>query len=480
VLWTRRGPAVPRALVLAAGWLIGVSALGNLTRPHFPPDPFMVEQVQALREMAPGSFIMLSPWQAWAFTSALLVGMLAIADLAQRTLWWNAFYWTLLLTGVSIAAFGLVQVIAGAPALLWDTGTPTTGHFFATFFHYPPAGAFLNLTWPLSAVIILAAVLGKWRRARQRLPIGIAGAVMTALFFAALFNQRSRIAQALGVLVGFVFTVAAAFSEHEPASKKRGSPFVRVLRGFAWLMAAAAIGWVTLQSPLFKVTRERWHQLASLRATPVPEPAPPVVWDSTGRGDRLIESNHPTRGQLLWDRRLAWGTALRMIESRPWLGFGLRGWTEAYPHFTGDPFLKTFFLYVQFTHQDALQTLVEWGFLGAAGWGIVIAGGVWRGLRAFRRGPAKWSLRDWQRLAILLGLMAVFVHGFIEFPLQIPSVQWFAATLLALLWARPNRSSRSPRRRHHRPHARDHKSREQEMGGSGDSSRGRDSPQPLT
>jgi O-antigen ligase len=88
----------------------------------------------------------------------------------------------------------------------------------------------------------------------------------------------------------------------------------------------------------------------------------------------------------------------------------------------------------QEAHQDYLQTVIEWGFFGALGWAILVGGGVVRGAVQYFRLRAGLSTR-WLLLCSLLAVSATLVHSFIDFPLQIASIQLYVCVLLAVCWS---------------------------------------------
>ena len=131
--------------------------------------------------------------------------------------------------------------------------------------------------------------------------------------------------------------------------------------------------------------------------------------------------------------RAAW----ELARERPWFGAGvgsykvlvqtssIRGYFFA-PYFRpGDPFTV-----LGHTHEDYLQTLVEWGWIGFAGWAVLVSG-------AFM---TLWSMLRWSQfgsqtaLALGVAMLGVYLHALGDCPLQIPAIQFYVALCLGMAW----------------------------------------------
>jgi O-antigen ligase len=115
-------------------------------------------------------------------------------------------------------------------------------------------------------------------------------------------------------------------------------------------------------------------------------------------------------------------------------GFGPGTFQTAFPYFTQDYGNQLKGRWI-FAHEDYLQTLVEWGYIGAGLWAVLIFGGIGYSLsRAFRQ---REQLSDSKRIthfAIVTALLGVLLHALVDFPLQIASIQLYVAVMLGLLW----------------------------------------------
>jgi O-antigen ligase len=107
--------------------------------------------------------------------------------------------------------------------------------------------------------------------------------------------------------------------------------------------------------------------------------------------------------------------------------------------------------YWRFLHEDYLQTLIEWGWLGTALWIFLFGGGMATAFRSAARQrrirraaesdvrervrAREWSPR--RRLIVPLATIAlagVALHAIVDFPLQIYSIQLYVASYLGVCW----------------------------------------------
>lgn len=157
------------------------------------------------------------------------------------------------------------------------------------------------------------------------------------------------------------------------------------------------------------------------------------------RDDLFIPSKH--EAYILGDRGAAYATAAAAMVDRPWFGWGPgTGWTAAAAAHSQDPFIRTFFLLVQFTHSDPLQTCVEWGLIGAIGWALLVPVSLVHALPRLGSRPS----RDFIGAGAVTALVAVLIQSLTDFPLQIPAIQFNVAALAALAWSVPGPGGTHP------------------------------------
>lgn len=377
--------------------------------------------------VVPRELTTLLTWAACA-----TVAMLALCDLARDPGWRRAFAIVVVVTGSLVALLGLIQNATRARGIYWDDSHPMPGAFFGTFFHHTAAGAYLNSVWPLGLSLALERLQHGGRSPRSR--VLVFGALCaTGLVLAAHAGHISRFPQVIAIAMLLIFSVWTGLWNR--LASMRGLRLALI--GGATLAAVCVL---TFGAGRLKTIASRWHELEFDRLrgnrAVVATPPPPSEWPRLMRDDLFVPSDH--RNYPLGDRGATYATALRAIEDRPWFGWGPGGWMAAAAEHSGDPFVRTFFLTMQFTHDDLLQTAVEWGLIGAAGWCLLVPASVVFGLRQIGRAPSQ----DFIGAGAITALVALFTQSLIDFPLQIPAVQWNAIALTALAWSVPTRPFR--------------------------------------
>ena len=89
-----------------------------------------------------------------------------------------------------------------------------------------------------------------------------------------------------------------------------------------------------------------------------------------------------------------------------------------------------------FLHEDYLQTVLEWGWVGGILWTLVFFGGIAVGIRSYK----KHARRVWMprrrvlQPVVIMALMGLALHAVVDFPIQIESIQLYVATYLGLCW----------------------------------------------
>lgn len=396
-------------LLLLQGWWMTLNA-----RALLDPSVSIFGNLQSIAPGLPGAAdaaLALS----WTIRLSLLLGVvLLVAEMAHDAIWRVRLWHALALAAGSIAALGVLQRAAAAETILWEDKAirgdeSYTKSFFATFYYHANAGAFLNLGFPIALALALKSFSRPTNSWQHGLVVG-----NVVIFLLAILLNTSRAAQAIGLLLLLATLVWPA----------------RKLLAFAWeKQRRAVLAGLVIVSAAFAATVfgigldkqfERWRETQAQMA---------------GEG-------------LLHTRLLAQQAALTGLPDAGWFGFGPGCFQVMFPYYTGflGDQIRGFW---RFLHADYVQTVFEWGRLGAAAWSVVFFGGLLRGALKERAQRQERSSQNLYLLpACLLALVGVGLHALMDFPLQIASIQLYVAVLLGLCWGwgEVPRSSRRRRR----------------------------------
>lgn len=364
-------------LLLLLGWWMCTNA-------HWLYDPgyFRFVPVASWWKGGPGTIDQAISFSMMLRVSILLGVICFVCDLSRYAAWRQRLWLAIAVAATSVVLFGLVQKCAGHPLVPFEDVRP--GHlYFATYFYHGNAGAFVNLALPL--VVGLAAVT----------------------------SRKAAKAHAL-LLPCAVICVAGAF-----ATASRAAAVVTLL-----LLGALAV-WQ------FRVWRE------SLLAIPRKVAVSYVAVAVIGLG-AFIAGVLPTArwtrlpGQINGEnpRWITTQVCLRMLPDAGTWGLGPGTFALAFPHYTRElgPSIRGI---LRFAHQDYLQTIIEWGWAGAGVWAALFFGGLIRCFYFCRR------MRSAESALLFtsgLALTGVALHALVDFPLQIASLQLYAAVYLGLGW----------------------------------------------
>jgi hypothetical protein len=333
---------------------------------------------------------------AWIVRGGLLLGtILFVSDLSHSSRWLLRLWYVIGLIGGSIAFLGLLQKATGAQMIFWQPPPPpefgvTT--FFATYFYHGNAGAFLNLVWPLSAGLAIRAFTSGSQPGLRALWI-----IVFILTIAAVLANTSRMAQLVALLL--LVAIGLHFGRSLLRKLSGAQKSVALAGAFAIILALIALAQAThLEQPL-----NRWQSVSERIPT-----------DARWQASRV---------------------ALDALPHAGFFGSGPGTFRVVFPSYNSGsthPVPGTW----RFLHQDYLQTILEWGWLGSVLWALVFFGGIAVGIHSYK----KYAVRDWmprrrvlQPLAVI-SLAGVALHAVVDFPFQIESIQLYVATYLGLCW----------------------------------------------
>ncbi|MDB6034600.1 MAG: O-antigen polymerase [Verrucomicrobiales bacterium] len=378
--------------LIAQGWWMAINA-----KSIFDPQLMILFPTKPLTDALPGSADGLLSSVAMLLITGLLGVFLFTIDLASRPQWRRRLWLTMALTGISIAIFGIVQKVGGTPVLawVWEDAKQDINNNFAMYRYRGNAGAFLNICLPLAGALAFLAFRrsgNQWGRA-----LWLAGFLIVAT---GVQLNPSRLSWCIAMLL------LAGFGAHliyHLWKEMEGSFSFRQLAGYGVILLFV-LG--TLASiSLFGGWETSWGRMKQLGVDP---------------SDRS-----PTE------------IYVHMVPKAGLLGFGPGTFQVVFPNYQhsynfGDRQVPEFWTahFWPHAHEDYLEYAIEWGWLGAAMWAALIFGGIILGIRRFlvsREFESRWLL-----FCSLLGIAGTLLHAFLDFPLQIASIQLYFFVLLGI------------------------------------------------
>jgi hypothetical protein len=372
------------AVLLAGGWWMAFNPhlkdMGGFTfKPIHPPFPW-----------APGTVDQATSIQAMARVTCMLGSICFVCDLSTRREWRRRLWRTMAGTGVSLVLFGLVQSAFAQPILIWSEKEKAVP-YFATYYYHGNAGSFINLVLPFVAGLA-ALTLRKPDEHAAR-------AIWFPGFFicvAGAFVNLSRAAMVISVilcalLLGWQF-IGKSRNELLPPRRLRFAYAAVLIAVVACLVAFS--GW---ERPM-----EKWRLMQ----------------------EQLNSSNK---------RWVSTKICLRMLPDAGWHGFGPGTFGLVFPHYSGSLAILIPGIW-KYAHDDYLQSLVEWGWLGSFFWGVILLGAM---VQLFENWRKRRDLSTSDRVlafVTVLALMGVSAHALVDFPFQIASLQLYAGVCLGLGW----------------------------------------------
>ena len=397
LLTDRRPPRLPRFLLILTGALVCIGGWMVLNAKSIYDSEFSL--FVPLRNFVPfltGS-VDYANSASWMLRGALLLGtILFVSDLSQSSRWLLRLWYLIGLVGGSIAFLGLLQKATGAQMIFWQPPPPNeqlrVTTFFATYFYHGNAGAFLNLVWPLSAGLVIRAFTNRCQPGMRAL-----WTIIFIVTIAGVLANTSRVAHVVALVLAVVIGVHFGPGLLRRLSGAQKS--VAIAGALAIILALIALAQAThLEQPL-----NRWQSVSER-----------IPADARWQASRV---------------------ALGALPGAGFFGFGPGTFRVVFPSYnvgSGHVVPGSW----RFLHEDYLQTLLEWGWLGSSLWALLFLGGMASGIRSYNR----HATRDWmprrramQPLAIT-ALAGVAINGLVDFPFQIESIQLFVATYLGVCW----------------------------------------------
>jgi len=137
-------------------------------------------------------------------------------------------------------------------------------------------------------------------------------------------------------------------------------------------------------------------------------------------------------------RGVANAIQIEMIQDPAWgaLGFGPGAFYPLFPYFSKGSDIGGVYVY---GHNDYLQTLVEWGWLGTSVFAALIVGGLYFFLRElffYKESHAKSEIIYIR--GYLIAMTTILLHAMVDFPFQIESIAATFSVILGIAWAMPS------------------------------------------
>lgn len=410
LLLDRRLPRVPWLLASALVLLIllGISQFFNPAWSIFDPEakerhlPWLPGGIETER----------NGWILLHLLVMALAGLVLRDGLSNTRVRWFLFR-VVALAGFVIALVGIAQKVIGADSMLWGVRLPYERNFFAAFRYHGNAASFLNLSWP--------AALAVWIRSRLVLTGRLIVSFDLCVFlvvFGAVFVNSSKIGLVLG-LFGLALAYWRFRRELLVLTTSRSGMVVLV----AFLLLLVAI----VAVPGFFHVFSTWTSLIS-------------------------------DGSSLTGRLNAYRACLLALPATGWFGSGAGYFFIVFPLYAQSFEIEGFW---EHAHQDWLQAIIEWGWIGFAGWAVVFGGAMVRlqrrmkeshqgrllkearrrrhtiestGRRRRRRRAHRTHRTELSASGAWIALVLVLIHSLVDFPMQIPALQWLVVFYLAVAW----------------------------------------------
>jgi len=377
--------AILTGLLLLQGWIMTLNP-----KQKFEPTIFAFINLPGAIPWLPGVVDQATAESQLLLVTGLIGAFWITSDLAASARWRTRTWWVMSLTGVSLVTLGLAQRLTSARAIFWDPSADTGSTFFATYRYHANAGAFLNLVLPL---ITAQAVVACQRRCSHTSMTFWSIATLTTI--ACAFINVSKAAMVITALI----LPALAYQQLNQREFRSSSKTKLTVIGVVFLMLVSGLIWAFG----FGDSWNRWIELTN---------------SSTGSSRWLVDE-----------------TIVRYaLPVSGWWGFGPGTFQITFPFFTrslGDRVAGIW----QNAHEDYLQASMEWGYIGGAVWAALLFGGLGLAIVRHLRQQRSWDSEI--RLlssACILSMCGLLLHAIVDFPLQIPSLQLYAAVILGFLW----------------------------------------------
>jgi hypothetical protein len=346
--------------------------------------------------------------------AAVCAGFLMAIEIWRDYVWSRALLLWMLTIGFTITVLFFLQRFIGEPFQVLNlAGRPTS---FFTYNYWGNGAAFLNLFWPVALGVTLYCGI-------QRSRFWTIWFFPPLIIFSAVFFNISKAGNVLAAGGLLIVIVLAAL----PVVRMIRECNIRIRKSYLLAIVIPAVA--ILGSCYFAIP---WNR-----------------WDSYLGNMEGLESDTRYRANAQF---------VRMIPDAGWTGFGPGtfeglhlGYLKDHPDLLKVPFWTA--------HQDYIQTLVEWGWIGTALWAFIMVPGVlmvlvgifkrvrFLGVPRHHYGWGMWdpirqfflALPEPNQPLLLAGVATsialVAAHAAGDFPFQVPSLGLYFLVWVAMGWS---------------------------------------------
>ena len=369
----------------------------------FPAMPGSADRAETWDKL---SYILVCLLVVWATRCAIITK----GGRAIRTLL-NTLFWT----GIAVSTLGLAQRWTGAESIYWSDALKSNyGLFFGTYRSPGIASCLLNVSLAAGLALLLKPVSKSRKNTSPTTLIvtSIARIVGISILISGIASAGSKAGSVLGIITLLLWAIMnhrailSAFhrsTEHFPGNRKMERNIVATALLLASIMAVLSFSGTVIK---------RWGEAHEKNYSTL-----------TGRNsinDIIINS--------LGDPNWNWGA----------LGHGPGSFFPLFPviNRSSEAFSPGIYVYA---HNDYIQTLFEWGWLGASLFAIMIGGAflmLAKEVLCHKRGHEKRDILYMR--GCLIAMFTFLIHATVDFPFQIESLAVIFSILLGIAWASPS------------------------------------------
>lgn len=374
-----------------------IQQLSQIPMPTFPGAPDRFEAWDRL------SYIIPCLGLIWV-TRDMLIRQPRMIRTVAITIFW---------TGAAVAFLGLMQRWTGAEGIYWsdDLAERAQMLFFGTFRSPGIATCYLNLSLAMGLSVMLSPRSSQQEAPTRprRLVYSIIRITAVILLFTAIISAGSKAGMVFGILTLVLWAVV-----NRNAIKRAFARSAELFPGNRYmernLAAVILIAIAILACLSFAGTM-------SLR------------WQGAQEGGFSTLSG---RGSVN-------AVQIEMLQADSWgaMGFGPGAFYPLFPYYN-QGLVEGSGVHV-YSHNDYLQTLVEWGWLGTAVLTLLIGSGVMFliGELFIHKDQHRKSHVIYMR-GCLIALTTMLLHATVDFPFQIESIAVTFSVILGVAWAVPS------------------------------------------